>query len=75
VRLRACSFGATATAEQDMHAPQRLGWRRLQETVAVLSRVQHAAACGSMNIVFPDGSTKEVEVLLHKAESEPSAGS
>ena len=36
---------------------------------------QHAAACGSMNIVFPDGSTKEVEVLLHKAESEPSAGS
>jgi len=39
-------LGATATAEQDMHAPQRLGWRRLQETVAVLSRVnmqQHAA--------------------------------
>ena len=66
VRLHACTFGAAATAEEDVHAPQRLDQRRLKEAVVYLYRADNMqqVAYGARDIVFPDGTSQAVPDTL-----------
>ena len=66
VRLHACAFGAAASAEEDVHKPQRLDRRRLKDAIAFLyqSDNMQQVAYGSRDISFPDGTTQPVPDTL-----------